>query len=385
MLRGCKTEIYPTPEQVDKINRTIGTCRFIYNLYLSKNKVQYEKDKTFLTANDFSKLVNHDISKQDEYKWIKEVSSKAVKQAMVNGEKAFKKFFKGLAKYPRSKKKKNQDVKAYFPKNNKTDWAIERHRIKIPTLGWVRLKEKGYIPVNATVRSGTVSQKAGRYFVSVLVEIQKSYEQAKRGDGIGIDVGVSDFVIASDGQIFGNLNKTSAVRRTEKRLKRAQRALSRKYEQRKRGETSATYRRSNIRKAVLRVQALHMRLANMRSAYRSYVVSMLVKTKPAFITLEKLNIKGMVKNRHVARAVSNQGFYDFKLKLLSACRKYGIEVREVSTFYPSSKLCSCCGHKKVQLSLRERTFICENCGTSLDRDFNASLNLKQATEYTVVI
>ncbi|BAU26614.1 IS605 OrfB family transposase [Aneurinibacillus soli] len=261
---------------------------------------------------------------------------------------------------------------------------VERHRIKMPTLGWVRLKEKGYIPVNATVRSGTVSQKAGRYFVSVLIDVQESYEQAERGDGIGIDVGIKDFVSASDGQVFGNINKTSAIKRTEKRLKRAQRALSRKYEQRKRGEKSATYRGSNIRKAVLRVQTLHMRLANMRSAYRSYVVSLLVKTKPAFITLEKLNVKGMVKNRHVARAVSNQGFYDFKLKLLSACKKYGIEVREVGMFYPSSKLCSCCGHKKVQLSLKERTFTCENCGISLDRDFNASLNLKQATEYTVL-
>ncbi|WCN39402.1 RNA-guided endonuclease InsQ/TnpB family protein [Aneurinibacillus uraniidurans] len=385
MLRGFKTEIYPTLEQADKINRTIGTCRFIYNLYLAKNKEQYEKDQTFITANDFSKLVNHEISVQEEYKWMKEVSSKAVKQAMVNGEKAFKKFFKGLAKYPCFKKKKDQDVKAYFPKNNKTDWTVERHRIKVPTLGWIRLKEKGYVPINAKVRSGTVSQKAGRYFVSVLIEIQGSYEQVELGDGIGIDVGVKDFVIASDGQVFGNINKTSAIKRTEKRLKRAQRALSRKYEQRKRGETSATYRGSNIHKGVLRVQTLQMRLATMRSAYRSYVVSMLVKTKPAFITLEKLNIKGMVRNRQIARAVSNQGFYDFKLKLLSACRKYGIEVREVDVFYPSSKMCSGCGHKKVKLSLSERTFTCENCGSSLDRDLNASLNLKQATEYTVLL
>ncbi len=351
-------------------------------MYLEKNKEQYEKDKTFITAYAFSKWMNNEFSVQEEYTWIKEVSSKAVKQAMVGAEKAFKRFFKGLSKYPRFKKKKNQDVKAYFPKNNKTDWKVERHRVKIPTLGWIRLKEKGYIPVNGKVRSGTISQKAGRYFVSVLVETQETYEQVETGNGIGIDVGVKDFVISSDGQVFGNINKTSAIRHTEKRLKRAQRALSRKYKQRKRGEGPVTYVGSNIRKAVLRVQKLQMRLANMRLAYRSYVVSMLVKTKPAFITLEKLNIKGMVRNRHVAKAVSSQGFYDFKQKLLSACKKYGIEVREVSTFYPSSKLCSCCGYKKVQLSLNERIFICENCGLEIERDLNASLNLKRAKEYT---
>jgi putative transposase len=195
---------------------------------------------------------------------------------------------------------------------------------------------------------------------------------------------LKEFAVVSNGETFSNINKTSAIKRTEKRLKRAQRALSRKYRHRKRGETSAAERGSNIGKNVLRVQKLQARLARMRESYRAYVVSALVKTKPAYITVEKLNVKGMMKNRHFSKAIAGQGFYDFKLKLLNACIKIGAELREVAAFYPSSKICSCCGHKKKRLSLSERIYTCEACGESMDRDLNAAVNLMQAREYAVL-
>ena len=248
----------------------------------------------------------------------------------------------------------------------------------------MRLKELAYLPVGMTVTGGTVTQRADRYFVSVTVEQEIPTPPKATGEGIGIDLGIKDFAVASDSQVFHNINKSSAIRRTEKRLKRAQRALSRKYEHRKRG-VSATERGSNLDKNLLRVQKLQMRLANMRSAYRAYVVSQFAKTKPAYITIEHLNIQGMVRNRHLSKSISNQGFYDFKLKLANTCRKLGIELREVSPFYPSSKICSCCGHKKVNLSLSERVYVCESCGNTMDRDLNAAVNLMQAQEYTVLI
>ncbi|MBN7453240.1 transposase [Mycobacteroides abscessus subsp. abscessus] len=383
MRRAYLIEIKPTTEQITKINQTIGTCRYVYNLYLSKNKEMYEKEGKFITGYDFSKWLNNVHTKEHD-QWIKEVSSKAVKQAIMNGEKAFKNFFKGLAKYPRFKKKKNQDVKCYFPKNNKTDWKIERHRIKIPTIGWVRLKEYGYIQKDATVKSGTLSQRAGKYFVSILCEVEEIQASPKlEENGLGIDLGIKEFAVRSDGKIHKNINKTRNVRKLEKKLKREQRSLSRKYENlKKRGEKTVT-KRANIDKNILRVQKLHARLSNIRLEYVKSIVDQVVKTKPRYITIEDLNVKGMMKNRHLSKAVAQQCFYTFQTWLLAKCKEYGIELRQVDRFYPSSKSCSCCGQKKVDLKLSDRTYKCD-CGNEIDRDLNASINLLQAKEYTIL-
>ena len=383
MRRAYLIEIKPTTEQITKINQTIGTCRYVYNLYLSKNKEMYEKEGKFITGYDFSKWLNNVYTKEHD-QWIKEVSSKAVKKAIMNGEKAFKNFFKGLAKYPRFKKKKSQDVKCYFPKNNKTDWKIERHRIKIPTIGWVRLKEYGYIKKDATVKSGTISKRAGKYFVSILCEVEEIQSRPKlEENGLGIDLGIKEFAVRSDGKIHKNINKTRNVRKLEKKLKREQRSLSRKYENlKKRGEKSAT-KRANIDKNILRVQKLHARLSNIRLEYVKSIVNQMVKTKPRYITIEDLNVKGMMKNRHLSKAVAQQCFYTFQTWLLAKCKEYGIELRQVDRFYPSSKSCSCCGQKKVDLKLSDRTYKCD-CGNEIDRDLNASINLLQAKEYTIL-
>ncbi|WP_162789091.1 RNA-guided endonuclease TnpB family protein, partial [Bacillus sp. K6W] len=231
-------------------------------------------------------------------------SSKAVKQAIMNGDKAFKRFFKGLSKFPRYKKKKKQDVKCYFPKNNKTDWIVERHRVKVPTIGWIRLKEYGYISKNTTVKSGTVYQRAGRYYVSILCEVKEVKPNATLNTvGLGIDLGIKDFAVRSDGKTHKNINKTVQVKKIEKRLKREQRSLSRKFENiRKRGEQPVTNKRANINKNILRVQQLHARLANIRLAYVKSIVNDVVKTKPTFIVVEDLNVKGMMKNKHLSKA-----------------------------------------------------------------------------------
>ena len=387
MLKAFKTEISPSKKQTHKIKRTLGTCRFVYNFYLAHNQAIYQQEKRFVSGMTFSKWLNNDFfPSHPEYVWIKEVGSKAVKQAIMHGEQAFKRFFQGQTKFPRFKKKKNQDVKAYFPKNNLGDWMVERHRIKIPTLGWVKLKEFGYIPVGAKITGGTFSQQAGRYFVSVTVKMSEvTHQSLVCSEGQGVDVGLKDFAIVSNGDVYPNMNKSSAIRKIEKKLKREQRALARKLTNpKKRGEKPATKRGRNIDKNVLRVQKLYQRLTYMRTAYRAWIVSQLVKTKPVYITIEDLNIQGMMKNRHLSHAIASQGFYDFTVKLLIACKKVGSELRQVSRFYPSSKLCSDCGHKKVTLSLAERIYTCESCGLVIDRDLNAAINLMQATDYIVL-
>lgn len=385
-MKTYKTEIYPTQEQIIKLNQTIGVCRFLYNQFISYNKEVYEKEGKFVRGMDFDKYVNNELSVQEGFEWIKKAYGKARKKSIMNAENAFKRFFKGLSKFPRFKKKRNQDVSFYAPRNNKGDLLIERHRIKVPFLGWVRLKEKGYLPVKQQTKNITITQKAGRYYISALLDCDFPYSNnQQKSEGIGIDLGIKEFAFASNGHSFRNINKTSRVRKFEKKLKREQGSLSRKYEfYKKKGGKSAAKERRNLNKNILRVQKLYQRLLTIREAYRQHVVSMMVKTKPSFITIEKLNVKGMMKNRHLAKSVANQGFYDFKQRLLHSCKKFGIELREVDTFYPSSKLCSCCGHKKDNLSLSDRIYKCDNCKVELDRDHNASLNLKQATKYVVL-
>lgn len=383
MKKAFKTEILLSATQQQKIHQTIGTCRYVYNLYLATAQSHYKETGKHLSGYDFSKWLNNVHTKEQDT-WIKDVSSKAVKQAIMNGDRAFKNFFKGISKFPRFKKKKTQQVKAYFPKNNATDLLVERHRIKVPTIGWVRLKEYGYIPTNMVVKSCTISQQGNRYYISVLCEIDtpQIFHISER-DGIGVDVGLKEFAVCSHHEVFSNINKTSKMKKFEKQLKRQQRKLSRSYEQnknRKRGEICA----KNRQKQLIKVQKLHARLTRIRKEYVRYVVNQLVKAKPAYITMEDLNVKGMMKNRHLSKGISQQNFYYFKEWLHAKCKEYGIELRQVSRFYPSSKLCSCCGVKKVKLSLAERTFKCENCLIEIDRDFNASLNLKYATQYEIL-
>lgn len=388
MLISYKTEIKPTEEQKKIINQTIGVCRFVYNFYLSHNKEVYEKEKRFVSGIDFSKWLNNEfVPNNPEYKWIKSVYAKAVKQSIMNGEKAYKRFFNGQSKFPRFKKKKNKDVKMYFVKNDaQMIIQSERHRIKIPTLGWVRLKEKGYIPTNKIIKSGTVSQKAGRYYVSVLVEENILINNDRYNEGVGIDLGIKDFAIISNrNKPVKNINKTSKVKKLEKSLKRQQRKLSRKYESLKQNKNKKedTATRQNIKKQVLKVQKLHQRLRNVRENHINQTVNTIIKQNPRFITIEDLNVRGMMKNRHLSKAVGKQGFYQFKNKLQNKCSINKIELRIVDRFYPSSKICACCGFKKNDLRLSDRVYICGNCGNEMDRDTNAAINLKNAKTYKI--
>ena len=379
-------EINPTDEQKSKIHQTIGVSRFIYNFYIARNKEIYEKEGKFVSGMDFSKWLNNEyIPNNQEMKWIKEVSSKATKQAIMNGDKSFRDFFKKAKGFPRFKKKKNQDVKAYFPKNNKTDWTLERHRVKIPTLGWVRLKEFGYIPKNSVVKSGTVSQKADRYYVSILVEETYIKISNPNNEGLGIDLGIKEFAICSNGNKFKNINKTSTVKKIEKKLKREQRKLSRKYESlkiRNKNIKEGRATRQNIQKQVVKVQRLHQRLANIRTDYINKTVFSIVKQKPSYITIEDLAVSNMMKNKHLSKAISSQKFFEFKTKLMSKCKQNNIELRIVDRFYPSSKTCSNCGKIKKDLKLSDRIYKCD-CGFTIDRDLNASINLKNAKEYKI--
>jgi putative transposase len=382
LLKNFKTEINPTIEQKVKINKTIGTCRYIYNFYLAHNKELYDKGEKFISGKSFSVWLNNEyIPNNPDKLWIKEAYSKAVKKSIENGYTAFTKFFKHQSGYPKFKKKGKSDVRMYFVKNNPKDCACERHRLKIPTLGWVRIKEKGYIPTTKdgwVIKSGTVSIKADRYYVSVLVEIPNTKNVNNSNDGIGIDLGIKDLAIVSNGKTYKNINKSARLRKLEKQLKREQRCLSRKYENLKKGEST----QKNIQKQKFKVQKLYHRIDNIRTDYINKTIAEIVKTKPSYITIEDLNVSEMMKNRHLSKAIASQKFYEFRTKLKTKCDENGIELRVVDRFYPSSKLCHCCGAIKKDLKLSDRIYRC-NCGYVEDRDFNAALNLRDAVSYEV--
>jgi putative transposase len=367
-----------------KIKKTIGTCRFVYNFYLFYNNKLYKEDEHFMSGKAFSVWLNNEfLQKHQSYNWIKEVSSKSVKKSIEDASTAYMNFFKGKSNFPRFKKKGKSDVKMYFVRNSQTDCFCERHRIKIPTLGWVKLKEKGYIPTTKSdyiIRSGTVSIKAGRYYVSVLVDVPEIEAAKPSGIGIGIDLGIKDLAILSDGRVYKNINKTAKLKQLNKQLKRQQRSLSRKYENLKKGE--ATQKR-NIKRQILKLQKLYQRIDNIRTDYLNKTIAEIVKTKPSFIVIENLNVKGLMKNRHLSKAIAAQKLSEFRVKLTYKCKLLRIELRLADRFYPSSKLCHNCGNIKKDLKLNDRTYECFLCGYVKDRDFNASLNLRDVKVFSL--
>ena len=383
LLKSFKTEINPTEEQKVKIRKTIGTCRYIYNFYLAHNKELHDNGEKFMSGKSFSVWLNNEYLPQNPDKlWIKEVSSKSVKRSIENGCVAFTRFFKHQSAFPNFKKKGKSDVKMYFVKNNPKDCRCERHRMNIPSLGWVRMKEKGYFPTTKdgyVIKSGHVSIKADRYYVSVLIEIPNNKIANNSNEGIGIDLGLKDFAIVSNGKTYKNINKSAKLKKLEKQLIREQRSLSRKYENLKKGEST---QRANIQKQKLKVQKLHHKIDNIRTDYINKTIAEIVKTKPSYITIEDLNVSGMVKNKHLSKAVASQKFYAFRTKLQAKCKERGIELRVVDRWYPSSKTCHCCGAIRKDLKLSDRIFRCD-CGYIEDRDFNAALNLRDATTYEV--
>ncbi|WP_320949749.1 transposase [Fusobacterium sp.] len=385
MYKALKIELKLTVSQKIKVCQTIGTERFIYNEYIKYNQEQYKLGNKFVSANDFSKYLNNIyLPNNPDKRWIKDVSSKSVKQAMTYGEKAFKRFFKGLSSFPIFKKKGRNELGAYFVKNNKKDFEFYRHKIKIPTLKFVRVKEYGYIPKNTNIKSGTITKIANRYFLSLIIEVKDIVKTENTSTkGLGIDLGIKDTAICSDGKIFKNINKTIKVKKLKKKLKREQRKMSRSYEYSK-SKKIKLQELKNFNKKKLKVQKIFYRLNCIRDDYNNKMVNEITRAKLKYITIEDLKVSNMIKNRHLSKAIQEQNFYSIRTKLINKCKERNIELRLVDTFYPSSKICSCCGNIKKDLKLNDRNYKCYNCGIEIDRDYNVSINLEKANIYKII-
>jgi putative transposase len=390
LLKAYKTEINPTEQQIFIIRKTMGTGRYVYNLFLSINRWRYECGYCYLNAYAFSKWLNNTYLKENTKEmWIKSVHAKSVKQSIINADQAMKKFFKHQAGFPKYKSRKKDWGSFYFFKNGSKQFIdCERHRIKIPTLGWIRIKEKGYFPTDNklnVIKNGTISEKAGRYYLSILVEQSETIKQDNSKEPIGIDLGVKEFAVFSTGEMKPSINRIKKIKKLEKKLKREQRSFSRKVlsfqarqNKTKRGETATKF---NLEKQKLRVQKFHQKLSNIRVDHHKKIVNELVRAKPSYIAIEDLNVRGMIKNRHLARSVAQQGFFDFRVRLTNKCKEFGIPLHIVDRYEPSSKICHHCGHKKVDLRLSDRIYTCDNCDSTTDRDYNAALNIRDTQNF----
>lgn len=389
-MRAYKTEISPTKSQIELIHKTFGCTRYVYNQYVYENLENLASGNKFISAFNYSKRINNDPNTP---LWLKEVSSKAVKQALIYADHAFKDYFSKRSGKPKFKKKGNNDS-FYLIGTIK----VERHRIFVPKLKWLRLKEFGYIPKNIT--SVTISMKNGRYYISCLCKEEKDERVATSGEGIGIDFGLKDQFITKD-EIIPSINRSKKVRKLEKKLRQKQRSLSRKYEDNmvnkvyyksgvKKGQLkSFRWKRplhecKNLQKQQLIINKLRERLTRIRTDYNQKALQSILKRKPSFIVIEDLNVKGLMKNRHLSKAISQAQWYASRIFLQNQCEKLGIELRLVSRFYPSSKLCSHCGYKNKELKLKDRHWTCPDCHTVHDRDRNAAVNLEKCPDYTVL-
>jgi putative transposase len=364
MIKARKVRLYPTKEQEEQLWKSVNAARYIYNWTLAKQIENYKQGNSFLSDSTLRKEITQ--LKKGELDWLNKVSNNVPKQAVKDACNAYKNFFNNRAKYPRFKSKK-RSKKSFF--NDNVKLKVKPNEVLLEKIGWVKIKEQ--IPMGVAYSNPRISYDNKYWYISV--GIKEEVKDVKLTNvSLGIDLGLKDLAICSNKTVFKNINKTKRVKKLEKKLKRFQRQLSRKYEMNKQGKEYV--KTNNILKLENRIRLLHRQLANIRNNYLHQVTTRIVKTKPYRIVIEDLNVKGMMKNKCLAEAVSKQGFNEFRRQLTYKCESYGIELVIADRFFPSSKTCSKCGKIKKDLKLSDRTYKCE-CGFTMNRDLNASINL----------
>lgn len=367
MILARKVRLYPSQPQEQKLWQSVGTARFIYNWTLARQEDNYKKGGKFISDNDLRKEITQ--LKKNELDWLSEVSNNVAKQSVKDACEAYKRFFKGLSDKPRFKSRK-KSRKSFYNDNQKLK-VKENKLVNIEKIGWIKTNEQ--LPINVKYSNPRISFDNKYWYLSVGIE-QEEVKQELTEISLGIDLGISELAICSDGSRYKNINKTKTVKKLEKKMRRLQRKVSKKYLiNRERGGVPFA-KTSNILKIEKRIQLLHRKLANIRKNYLHQTTTEIVKTKPSRIVIEDLNVRGMMKNRHLSKAIAKQGFYEFRRMLEYKSKFNGIGLVVVDRFYPSSKTCSGCGNINKNLRLSDRVYKCD-CGLSMDRDLNASINL----------
>lgn len=373
MLLAKRIRLKPTADQEKQLWQSAGTARWTYNWTLGRQKENAEKGNKFLSDNELRKEITQ-LKKQAEYKWLNEVSNNIPKQAVKDACNAYTVFFKRQNKFPKFKSRKKSKPSFY---NDNGKLKVKKMCVLIEKVGWIKTSEQ--FPIDAEYKNPRVSFDGKYWYLSVGLESEIKQVELTN-DILGIDLGLKELAICSDGQVFKNINKTKDVKKIEKRLRRLQRSASRKYENNKEGDRFVKTR--NTIKIEKQIRILHRKLANIRNNHIHQSTNAIVKTKPCAIVMEDLNVTGMMKNRHLSKAIAKQCFHEFKRQVKYKCEKSGIVFMQVDRYFPSSKLCSSCGQIKKDLKLSDRTYNCD-CGLTMDRDMNAALNLSNCGKLAV--
>ena len=371
MILSKKIRIYPTETQVQKLWQSVGTTRFIYNWTLSRQEENYKNGGKFIKDSELRKEITQ--LKKTELTWLSEVSNNIPKQAVKDACNAYKKFFNKLSEKPKFKSRRKSRDSFY---NDPIKLKVKENMILIEKIGWVKIKEQ--IPIGVKYTNPRISFDKKYWYISIGIE-KESEKEELTDISLGIDLGLKELAVCSDGTKFKNINKTKIVRKTEKKLKRLQRKVSNKYEKNKivKGGSCQYIKTRNTEKLEKRIQLIHRRLKNIRNNHLHQVTTSIVKTKPYRIVMEDLNISGMMKNKHLSDKIRKQCFYEFRRQIKYKCETKGIKFVLANRFYASSKICNCCGKIKKNLKLKDRIYNCSYCGTKIDRDLNASINLSK--------
>ena len=386
MIKTIKVMLIPNNKQITKLFQYAGTARFAYNWALAREQENHENGGKFISDNDLRKEFTT-LKHTDEYAWLNNVSNNVTKQAIKDACESYKRFFKGLSKFPKYKSKKKskpsffQDpIKIKFTDTHvKVEGFAISKKANKQKLNHIRLAEHNRIPTDCKYYNPRITFDGINWWISVGIDTDECKNKPNKS-GIGIDLGIKDLAICSDGNTYKNINKSQIVKKLERRKRRLQRSISRSYEKNKK---KGKYCKTNnvIKKERLLLKVNH-RLSNIRNDYLHQTTTEIVNRKPRFICIEDLNVSGMMKNKHLSKAVQCQGFYEFHRQLEYKCKDKGIQLIVADRFYPSSKLCSCCGNIKKDLKLSDRIYKCD-CGNVIDRDFQAALNLKAYGEQFV--
>ena len=384
MMKSFKVMLVPNKHQRTRLFQFAGTARFAYNWALRKEIDAYESGEKFISNFDLRKEFTV-LRNSAEYPWLRTISNNVTKQAIKDCVDAYTKFFKGLSKRPRFKSKRRGDFNFYQDTDKIRITATHVKLEAIATskkhnkqgLNWFRLAEVGRIPVGVKYNQPRITFDGLNWWLSVAIEFPEPKPAENCSEPVGIDLGIKNLATCSDGTIYPNINRTKTVRRLKKKQRRLQRSISRKYIKNKKGESYSKTR--NIIKSEKKLLRIHHRLANIRQNYRHQITSVIIGRKPNPIVLEDLNVRGMMSNRHLAKAVQEQGFYEFRRQIEYKAAWTGLRVIIADRYYPSSKTCIACGHVKKNLRLSERIYHCEVCGNEIDRDLQAAINLKRYT------
>lgn len=382
MIKSIKIQLKPNNKQNTKLFECAGVARWAYNWTLARQQENYKNGGKFLSDGELRRKLTK-LKQTEEYAWLNNYSNNITKQAIKDACRAYKNFFEGRAELPKFKSKKKSKPSFYVDttKIKITDTHIKLEKLTISKksnkqkLNFVKLAEKGRIPVGENVKyiNPRVSFDGINWWISVGIEYPDN-NVVPTNEGIGIDLGVEKLATCSNGIAYKNINKTYKIKKIEKRKKRLQRKVSNKYEK---GKEENCYKKTkNIVKLEKQLRKLNQRLTNIRHNYLHQITADIIRRKPSFITVEDLNVMGMMKNKNLAKAIQEQCFYEFYRQLKYKSEWNNIKFIVADRYFPSSKKCSCCGTYKKDLKLSDRKYVCENCSSVLDRDYNASLNLK---------